>query len=136
MKDLQKLMDDIREWSDATFGENRVIPQLHHLIKEVPEVIKAIEENPDTKLFGDCEFADCFMLLLDAASHHGMKASDLIYITGKKLELNKKRKWKEPDENGVVEHIAEPEMKEYICQNCESTFKSNTPISICPNCYI
>ena len=107
MKDLQKLMDDIREWSDATFGKNRVTPQLHHLIKEIPEAIEAVKEVENTTLRGIFEFADCFMLLLDAANHYGMTADDLIRFTKFKLDVNKQRKWGNPDENGVVEHIPE-----------------------------
>jgi NTP pyrophosphatase (non-canonical NTP hydrolase) len=102
---LQTLMDDIKNWSDATVGDSqRTIPILYHLIKEVPELIESIEkeETVRTTLF---EFADCFMLLLDAASHHGYKADDILLAMSDKLEINKKRKWGEPDENGVVEHI-------------------------------
>ncbi len=106
MKDLQKLMDDIREWSDATFGENqRVVPVLNHLIKEVPEVIDAVNDVAGITIKGKFEFADCFMLLLDAASHYGMDAESLINCTHIKLNINKHRKWGEPDENGVIEHI-------------------------------
>ena len=44
MKDLQKLMNDISEWSDATFGEGQRNPAIvHHLVKEVPELIEAID---------------------------------------------------------------------------------------------
>jgi NTP pyrophosphatase (non-canonical NTP hydrolase) len=104
-KELQILMNEIRTWSDATFGDSRrTISILYHLIKEVPELIESIEkeETVITTLF---EFADCFMLLLDAASHHGYKADDILLAMSDKLEINKKRKWGNPDENGVIEHI-------------------------------
>lgn len=105
MKDLQKLMDDIREWSDATFGEGqRTIPILHHLIKEVPEAIQACDRDAETAIY---EFADCMMLLLDAANHHGISAEDLLISVRAKLEINKHRKWGKPDKNGVIEHIKE-----------------------------
>lgn len=107
MRELQKLMDDISEWSDNTFGDyERTIPILHHLKKEVPELIEAIEKEGtiSSALF---EFADCFMLLLDAAHHHGYTADDILFATMEKLKINKKRKWGKPDENGVVEHIRE-----------------------------
>jgi len=101
---FQKLMDDIMQWSDDTFGDRqRTIPILYHLEKEVPELIGAL--NIATKKGIQMEFADCFMLLFDAASHHGLKASDIVTICNEKLEINRKRKWREPDENGVIEHI-------------------------------
>jgi NTP pyrophosphatase (non-canonical NTP hydrolase) len=142
MKDLQKLMDDIREWSDATFGERQRNPAIaYHLQKEVPELIEALEESQkiESKRTQDrvCyELADCFMLLLDCASHFGLSAGNLLWYTEEKLKVNKERKWGKPDENGVVEHIAEPEMKEYTCQVCGSKFQGSEPIAICPSCYI
>jgi NTP pyrophosphatase (non-canonical NTP hydrolase) len=113
MKDLQKLMDDISKWSNGQFGEGQRNPAIvHHLVKEVPELIEAIEKfqlkesYENTQRVG-FEFADCFMLLLDSASHFGLTAGNLLYYTEQKLEINKKRKWGKPDENGVVEHIKE-----------------------------
>jgi len=109
--ELQKLMDDIREWSDATFGEGqRTVPILHHLKKEVDELIE--EVMADLELESDSgtsltEFADTFMLLFDAANHHGFTAANILNAVRGKLEINKKRKWGRPDENGVVEHIKE-----------------------------
>lgn len=137
MKDLQKLMDDIREWSAATFGEGqRTIPILHHLIKEVPEAIEAVKEVENITLKGRFEFADCMMLLLDAANHYGMTADDLIRFTNFKLDVNRQRKWGKPDENGVIEHLQEPEMKEYTCKICKRKFQGSEPFEICPTCYI
>ena len=117
MKDLQKLINEIAKWSDATFGEGqRSLAISHHLKKEVDELIESIQtfQNGNTiknrnsdeemaKVF--YEFADCFMLILDAVHHFGMSATLLCHYTEKKLEINKKRKWGKPDNNGVVEHI-------------------------------
>ena len=113
--ELQQLMDSISEWSDKTFGESQRNPAiLHHLVKEVPELIQAIHELqkleiPDGDIFEKVfyEYADCFMLLLDSASHSGISAKTLIRYTRKKLKINKSRKWGKPDKNGVVEHIKE-----------------------------
>ncbi|KAF0199015.1 MAG: hypothetical protein FD170_3943 [Bacteroidetes bacterium] len=120
-KPLQVLMKDIASWSDATFGEGqRNTGILHHLKKEVNELIEAVErfQNVSIKLIGykgseeACkaafmEYADCFMLLLDSAYHFGLDAKTLIAFTKQKLEINKARKWGKPDANGVVEHIKE-----------------------------
>jgi NTP pyrophosphatase (non-canonical NTP hydrolase) len=113
MDKLQKLMDDISEWSDKTFEIGQRNPAiLYHLIKEIPELIEAINnvqklKEPD----GDCfdkllyEYADCFMLLLDSATHSGISARTLLRYIRKKLNINKRRKWGKPDENGVIEHL-------------------------------
>mgnify|MGYP001363827711 CR=1 FL=1 len=118
--DLQKLMNDISEWSDETFGSGQRNPAIvYHLKKEVDELIAAIDKT--NTLGGDpsvgvgefgrqrtvtrVEYADCLMLLLDSAHHFGISAKELLSVTRGKLEINKVRKWGKPDENGVVEHI-------------------------------
>ena len=122
MEKLQKLMDDIAEWSDGAFGDGQRNPAIvHHLLKEVKELIEAIdiynyhekrqnlavikEENLSGNV--NIEFADCFMLLLDSASHFGLTADDLVKVTEWKLDVNRKRKWGKADKNGIVEHVRE-----------------------------
>lgn len=120
--ELQKLMDKVSKWSDSTFGKlQRTDGIINHLKKEVVELSEAVAEyekvrGDDSVGIGEfgrkfedsnMEFADCFMLLIDAAHHHGLTARQLIHLTNKKLKINKKRNWGKPDENGVVEHIKE-----------------------------
>ena len=115
-QELQKLMDDIAEWSDKTFGSdlyNRTIPILEHLKKEVSETIESVKIDyaqdkyraNDVSLAAIFEYADMLMLILDSARCYGIKASDLIEYTRIKLEANKKRKCGNPNKEGVVEHI-------------------------------
>jgi len=122
MKELQQLMNDISDWSNATFGDKQRNPAIvHHLKKEVDELIEALNKS-EAMAFDDSigigefgrqvektqmEFADCFMLLLDSASHFHITAEQLIEFAREKLEINKIRKWGKPDKNGVVEHIKE-----------------------------
>jgi len=106
MDKLQQLMNDIGDWSDATFGEGQRNPAiLYHLKKEVQELIDEFEKTEIDEFKKLGEYADCFMLLLDSARKYGISAGHLIRITREKLEINKKREWGKPDENGVVEHI-------------------------------
>ncbi len=120
MEKLQELMNDITEWSDNQFGYGQRNPAiLHHLLKEVTELIKEFdhqkessidyaktdEEKQRDRILLKFEFADCFMLLFDSAHHIGISANEIINISRAKLEINKKRKWGKPDKNGVVEHI-------------------------------
>jgi len=120
MEELQKLMNDVSEWSNETFGENQRNPAIaYHLKKEVDELIEAINKSNEMGVdnsigvgeFGrqiektKYEYADCFLLLIDSANHFGIKAKELIDYSRKKLNICKGREWGEPDENGVVEHI-------------------------------
>lgn len=117
---LQLLMNDVRQWSDATFGYGkRTTAIVHHLKQEVVELILALNKTYELgcdESVGvgelarqihetEIEYADCFMLLLDSAHHFGLSAENIVDLTREKLEINKKRKWGNPDENGVVEHI-------------------------------
>lgn len=106
---LQLLMNDISKWSDKQFGEHQRNPAIaYHLLKETQELIEAFEKGIITQEETDklkMEFADCFMLILDSATHAFLTADDLLNAAREKLEINKKREWGKPDENGVVEHI-------------------------------
>jgi hypothetical protein len=106
MTELQKLMNEISEWSDKTFGDGKRNPAIvYHLKKEVDELIDVFENNPRNEhrqLW--FEYADCMMLLLDSAFHAGFTADDLLLAVKEKLEINKNRKWGKPDANGVIEH--------------------------------
>jgi len=96
--DIVKLQQEIGEWSEATFDDIGPTPKLHHLKKEVEEVLQAPLDR--------VEYADCLILLLDAARKAGISADELLEVTYEKLQVNKRRLWGEPDENGVVHHVA------------------------------
>ncbi|OHB92589.1 MAG: hypothetical protein A2Z57_03355 [Planctomycetes bacterium RIFCSPHIGHO2_12_39_6] len=115
---LQRLQLDIQKWSDSAFGKNRnSLPMVYHLKKEIEELITALldvcgmgVDVSDEALREKyhrvvMEYADCFMLLIDSAAHFPIGTGALLNAVEKKLEINKKRKWGEPDKNGVVEHI-------------------------------
>lgn len=59
----------------------------------------AIVQPTTIELASEC--ADIFHLLVQMAINAGF---DLEFATKDKLEVNKTRKWKEPDEYGVIEH--------------------------------
>jgi hypothetical protein len=96
--DIAELQHAIGEWSEATFDDNSPAPKLHHLKEEVDELLEAPMDR--------AEYADCLILLLDAARKAGIGADELVQAAYQKLEINKRRLWGEPDENGVVKHIA------------------------------
>lgn len=110
MEKLQILLDDILNWQKHTFPDSYAISKLHHLSQEVPELIEELEyfENGGGSINRiRMEFADCFLLLMGSATIAGFSAEDIETMIREKLEINKKRKWGIPDENGVVLHIKE-----------------------------
>jgi len=90
------------EWQKETFPTSNAFSKACHLRQEVEELISDLEnDNPKRRL----EFADCFLLLYGAAAADGMSLKDIMDCIHEKMEINYKRKWGKPDENGVVNHI-------------------------------
>ena len=116
-EDFQLFLNEIAEWTTKTFPNQTSISKLHHLKKEVRELIEAIENNHEREGV-EHEFSDCFMLLFDAARIEGMSLIDIINVMKRKFDINKQRIWGEPDENGVIHHIKEGEQNE--CTNCKT----------------
>lgn len=123
-RSFQELQNEVKKWSDAAFGIYRTgKPIAHHLKKEINELIDALEEYHQGTYNGDLdigiqfvvqrrerilyEAVDCFTLLIDVLAHEHFDMNDLRTASFTKLEINKKRKWGKPDENGVIEHIKE-----------------------------
>ena len=95
--DMNDLQYDIKAWTERQFPERT----LHSILRHLESEIKEIENKPDDIM----EFADAFMLLLDAASFQGIHMGDIWRAMGEKLEINKKRKWGKPNSQGFVEHL-------------------------------
>lgn len=101
LKDLDnfnKFCEDRKNFSYSTFGDSNTRgceSPLLHLREEISELI----ENPNDEM----EWADCWLLLLDAACRKGYTVDDLVEFGKRKLEINKKREWvKQP--SGVYKH--------------------------------
>jgi hypothetical protein len=87
---LCDLVTEHQKFSEKTFGpdnERGPIGPLKHLEKEAKEAY----ENPDNWE----EYADCFLLLLDAVRRSGHKFNQLVEAAYKKLQINKNREWPE-----------------------------------------
>lgn len=119
--------DDFQEengkWADETFGPN--VSQdaiIAHLKKEVEE----LAQYPDSAY----EYADCMILLLDAAKRVGISASFLLECCKDKLEINRKRKWGPPDKDGVIEHI-----KDIVCPSCGDKNDLRNCFRECRDCH-
>ena len=96
-------------WSDSTFGKGDGRGALNHLKREVEEVHEA-RGTPDQLV----EYADCLMLLFDAARRDGFKASDVLQAAWAKLRVNLEREWGDRNEDGSVEHVRD-EAPKRVC---------------------
>ncbi|MCV6826038.1 MULTISPECIES: DUF550 domain-containing protein [Halocynthiibacter] len=109
MERFERLAARHAEWSQATFGadnERDYTGPLNHLEKEIGEIRLAPADGS--------EWADAFLLLLDAARRAGFSATDLLQEAEDKLVINIKRKWQEPNEDGSVEHVRNEEKSDAI----------------------
>ena len=87
------LVVDQAEWSQATFGSDLTrgpIGALKHLEREAREAA----ENPTDPM----EYADCLLLILDAARRAGIKPMQLVEHAQAKMKINRSREWPKVDE--------------------------------------
>lgn len=92
----------VTTWQSETFPKATALSKIHHLKQEIVELYSdIISDNKERRL----EFADCFLLLFGAAKADGMSYEDIINAIDEKMNINFKRNWGTPDENGVVNHI-------------------------------
>jgi len=99
MKISQEMLDffqEMRNWSEITFGEDDGTGTAKHLAKEALEAA----ENPKDIM----EWADCLMLTTDGAYRAGYSLEQLLEAVVKKFEICKKRKWLPPNAEGIIEH--------------------------------
>ena len=97
---LLLLAKDQSDWSQATFGtdqERGPLGALRHLEKEARETQAAPDDIE--------EYADCFLLILDAARRAGISPLQLIEAAQGKMVINRQRSWPRPVDDQPVEHI-------------------------------
>ena len=97
---LDALVQDQSRWSQATFGtdqERGPLGALRHLEREAREAQEA-PTNQD-------EYADCFLLILDAARRAGMTPLQLVEAAQRKMAVNRSRTWPRPVDDQPVEHV-------------------------------
>lgn len=95
--DINDLQHELKCWTEKQFPNRDTASICAHLRKETYEVLEAPKDV--------MEYADCMMLLLDAASYNGVRSSDIVRACYEKLAINKDRKWGEPNDQGFVEHV-------------------------------
>lgn len=101
-QDAEKQFQEVVEWQDKTFPSITTVSTLYHLKEEVEELrIDIINGDPKKRI----ELADCFILLYGVARKEGMSFDDIMKAIDEKMAINKARKWGEPKENGVINHV-------------------------------
>lgn len=93
--DLDRFQKEVNEWQAVTFPESTKETVLTHLKREAAEI--SLSQDP-------MEAADIFLLLMAFLGKSGVLLST---VAREKFEICKKRKWGEPDSEGVREHVRE-----------------------------
>lgn len=96
---IDDFQDKTYAWSTETFPSASVKSRLAHMESEVREIL----DDPSDIT----EWADAFLLFMDAGKCAGHKASEIITAARAKHTINKARKWGNPNKHGFVEHIKE-----------------------------
>lgn len=100
---LQEFTNNNRKWTDDVFPEQGIIPTLLHLRREVNELIEAIETG-QTEEYIMYEFADVYLILLNAISKKGCRLCDVHDYAVRKMNVNRSRDWQRlPD--GSYHHL-------------------------------
>jgi len=96
---IKILWDELSEWSQETFGsdqERGPIGALEHLKLEADEAIESGEKD---------EYADCLILILDAARRRGLTWDNFMDVTLEKLKVCKTRVYPKPRIDKPAHHI-------------------------------
>lgn len=103
--EIEAFINDNLIWAKSMFKSN-AMSCMKHLKKEIQEVITEleVEEENGSEAAALLEFADCYLLLMQAALHRGHKFSDVHRAAINKMAINRKRKWGEKNADGFVEH--------------------------------
>jgi hypothetical protein len=102
MTQIEILWKEHADWSQATFGtdqERGPIGALRHLKLEADEAI----ESPRDII----EYADCLLLLLDAARRAGFSLEQLVCSARVKLDQCRTRKYPKPEADVPSLHLKE-----------------------------
>ena len=121
---LLRLAADQAQWSQATFGtdkERGPLGALRHLEEEAREAQAALTDRT--------EYADCLLLILDAARRAGMSACDLVAEASRKMTVNRARTWPKPVDDTPVEHV-----KDAPPHGHADAPAPGVPIPACANC--
>src|SRR3970040_2755373 len=104
----------ITSWQNETFKEANSLTKIKHLSEEIDELNIALIQQQrfrqshthiDNIKEIKSNLADCFILLFGIAATEGMSFEDVTTCIDEKMKLNYTRKWGQPNEEGIVNHI-------------------------------
>lgn len=96
----KRLYKDVVKWQRNTFPNGTAFSILQHLKKEIEELETAQGMGQVKE-----ELADCFILLFGVVDRMYLNYEGMAAAIKSKLEINKKRDWGAPDNDGVILHI-------------------------------
>jgi hypothetical protein len=96
---LNQLMVEIQQFSDKTFGDPTQRDCTEPL-KKLKDELEELLQKPDDNM----EWADCMLLLLDAARRKGITPDTLFDYCLQKLEINKNRVWMKEEGSNKFSH--------------------------------
>jgi len=95
---IDEFQRQVSKWAEDTFPGSHIGSRMAHLRDELNEV----ESNPGDSF----EWADVLLLFMHAAVQAGHSMTGILSAARAKHKINLERVWGEPDERGVVRHIA------------------------------
>lgn len=104
-KTFEELIEEHGLWADETFPKGTAIGALRHAEREVGEIIDDIESGAPKKNLA-IEYADALFCIMDSARRSKVSMSEIIEAGDGKLQINRKRKWKD-NGDGSYSHIKE-----------------------------
>jgi NTP pyrophosphatase (non-canonical NTP hydrolase) len=105
---VDRFQREVGQWADRAFPRSSIRTIAAHFEDEAEEFVVAAEAVrffPLDASVGDAdEAADCLLLLLHYAHKRGFSLFD---AAREKHAANRGRRWGNPEERGVVKHVAE-----------------------------
>jgi NTP pyrophosphatase (non-canonical NTP hydrolase) len=107
----KEMFNEITAWQDLVFTKATSMSAANHLHEEVKELLCELNYGHTGFLSDEqkekikAEYADCFLLLFGSAHRFGMSYEDICKAINDKMEINKKRKWGNVNEQGYVKHV-------------------------------
>jgi hypothetical protein len=129
---INELLFDLDQWSDKTFGSvgsRGPLGALKHLVLEAQEAV----DDPES----DEEYADCFLLILDAWRRHRGSFESLIRASKAKMLINRARTWPVPtNPNEAVMHVVTSIQNgtAFIGTALYEQVRPNPVVIFCPEC--
>lgn len=102
----KEMFEEITKWQSEIFTKATAQSASCHLREEVNELVHDLTWGMGRERTV-MEYADCFLLLFGSAKLFGLTYDDICNAINEKMEINKKRKWGEVNEQGYVKHIEE-----------------------------